>query len=163
MQCLLLHCYYIIITHYYIKSFHVVLHIITISLLHCYYIIITYYYIIHYYLLLHFLLLHCYYIFIITYYHNIIIAHHYIITSLLGHYYFIIPNFAKTGNNERIITYYALSLFSLLQCYYPLLPLLPIITCYQQGNLQMLKLPLNHTSGQIKNTEVMNSEGRSTG
>ena len=44
---------------------------------------------------------------------------------------------AKTGNNELIITYYASSLFSLLHCYYPLLPLLLIITCYQWGNLQM--------------------------
>ena len=44
---------------------------------------------------------------------------------------------AKTGNNELIITYYASSLFSLLHCYYPLLLLLLIITCYQRGNLQM--------------------------
>ena len=45
---------------------------------------------------------------------------------------------AKTGNNEPIITHYAFSVFPLLHGYYPLLPLLPIITCYWQGNLEML-------------------------
>ena len=82
-----------------------------------------------------------------------------IITSLLRHYYIIITSLfplAKTGNNELIITnneliitnneliisiYYALSMFSLLHCYYPLLPLLPIIKCYQRGNLQISIIP----------------------
>ena len=78
---------------------------------------------------------------IITYYYKIIITCYYIIiTSLLRHYYVIITSLfqmAKTGNNEPIITHYAFSVFPLLHCYYPLLPLLPIITCYQLGNLQM--------------------------
>ena len=34
-------------------------------------------------------------------------------------------------------------MFSLLHCYYPLLLLLLIITCYQQGNLQMNKTLLH--------------------
>ena len=71
-----------------------------------------------------------YYILVIIYYYDLIITHYYIIiTSLFP--------IAKTGNTELIITSYALSLFSLLHCYYPLLPLLPIFTCYQRGNLQM--------------------------
>ena len=110
--------------------------------------IITHYYIIHYYVLLQFLLLHCYYIIItyyyiliITYYYDIIVTNYYIIiTSSLHHHYIFITSLfpiAKTGNNELIITYYALSLFSILYCYSTLSPLLPIITCYQLGNLQM--------------------------
>ena len=43
----------------------------------------------------------------------------------------------ETGNNELIITYYAFLRFSLLHYYYPLSPLLPIITCYHLQNLQM--------------------------
>ena len=39
---------------------------------------------------------------------------------------------------------YALSMFSLLHCYYPLLPLLPIITCYQRGNLQISQISSIH-------------------
>ena len=70
---------------------------------------------------------------IITYYYEFIITCYYvIITSLLRHYYVIITSLfqmAKTGNNEPIITYYAFSEFPLLHGYYPLLPLLPIITC----------------------------------
>ena len=53
--------------------------------------------------------------------------------SLLCHYYLIITSLfqmAKTGNNEPIITHYAFSVFPLLHGYYPLSPLLPIITCY---------------------------------
>ena len=94
-------------------------------LLHGYYIIITYYYIIHYYVLLHFVLLHCYCI-IIT---KSLLR---IITLLLHYYYVIITSLlpmAEKGNNGLIITYYAFSVFSELHCYYPLLLLLPIITC----------------------------------
>ena len=140
----LLCCCYIIIMHYHINRFYVVLLSL---LLYCYYIIITYssYYIIHYYVLW----LFCYYtvitillLRIITYSLLPIIAKSllHIITSLLHYYYVIITSLfriSKTGNNELIITYYALSLFSLLHCYHTLLPLLPIITCYQLGNLQI--------------------------
>ena len=91
---LLLHCYYKIITYYYITHYYVLLLFL---LLHCYYIIITYYYIIYYYILLHFiitLLLHHYYALLKDHYylllrqHYHLLLHHYyvIITSLLSHY-----------------------------------------------------------------------------
>ena len=127
-------CYYTVIT----SSLHIItyilLPIITFSIitLLLHHIITSYYYIIS---------LHCYYIILLhlllqTHYYSLL-RHYYVnITLLLRHYYFIIPH-CKNGNNERIITYYELSLFSLLHCYYSLLPLLPIITCYQWGNLQM--------------------------
>ena len=112
--------------------------------------IITYYYIIHYYVLL----LHCYiiithyYLIIITYYYNIITTYYFIvITSLLRHYYVIVMSLFRmeeTGNNERIITYYTFSMFLLLHRDYPLLPWLPMITCYQLGNLQMTTHRFEH-------------------
>ena len=114
--------------HYYILLHHILLLIITFSiitlLLHHYYILLH----IHYYLLLR------------THYYPLLRHYYVIITSLLRHYYFIIPNCVSMRNNEHIITYYALSLFSLLHCYYSLLLLLPIITCYQRGSLQMWSL-----------------------
>ena len=125
---LLLHHYYILLHHSLLLS--ITFSVITL-LLHHYYILLQ--------------LLH-----IITYSLLPIVTKSLsqVITSLLHHYYIIITSLfpiAKTGNNELIITYYALSLFSLLHCYYPLLSLLPIITCYQRGNLQMqyISIPTN--------------------
>ena len=87
-----------------------------------------------------------YYQIIITdssYYYNIIMYYYIIIQSLLRHYYIIITSLfhmVEIGNNELSITYYAFSMYSLLHCYYSLSLLLPIITCYQLGNLQMASL-----------------------
>ena len=67
-----------------------------------------------------------------------------IFTSLLRHCYVIVTSLlpmAETGKNELMITYYA------LHCYYLLLPLLPIITYYQQDNLQMQRLDWNLDCG----------------
>ena len=107
---LLLHHYYILLHHSSLLS--ITFSVITL-LLHHYYILLQ--------------LLH-----IITYSLLPIVTKSLsqVITSLLHHYYIIITSLfpiAKTGNNELIITFYALSLFSLLQCYYPLLS---IITHY---------------------------------
>ena len=85
------------------------------------------------------------------------------LTALLRHYYTIITSLfpiAKTGNNELIITYYALSLFSLFHYYDPLLPLLPIITCTQLGNLQM-RLTHRSTKSELKLAMYSDSLGHS--
>ena len=58
--------------------------------------------------------------------HNYVLLHHYYVIN--SHYSQIRIPIAETGNNELIIEYYAFSMFSLLNCFYSLLPLLHIIT-----------------------------------
>ena len=112
------------------------------SLLHSNYIIITYYYIFVITLLLHHykaLLLDHYYLLLRYHWYELLHHHYTIITSLLRLDYGIM---VETGNNELIITYYAFLRFSLLHCYYPLSPLLPIITYYHLRNLQIPRFSL---------------------
>ena len=70
-----------------------------------------------------------------------LLLHHYyvIIVSLLLHYS---PVQKQVMMSSLLCIMYALSMFSLLDCYYPLLPILPIFTIYQLGNLQVFLMEI---------------------
>ena len=99
------------------------------SLLHSNYIIITYYYIFVITLLLH-------------HYKALLLDHYYLLLQyhcdeLLHHHYTIITSLLRLDYGIMVET-----MSSLLHCYYPLSPLLPIITYYHLRNLQIPRFSL---------------------
>ena len=139
--------------HYYIIHYYVLLQFVITLLLHHYCILL------HHSLLLIItfsvitLLLHHYYILLHTHYY-LLLRHYYY--ALSYHYNIIITSLllpysqswiAKTGNNELIITYYALSLFHYYIVithyyhYYPLLHVTNGATCRWQSAVTLMAVP----------------------